>query len=38
MNPDTKLIIDQLSKRFSDMVLKLDKRFVGQESQFIQKL
>jgi hypothetical protein len=38
MNPDIKLILNELLKRFGDMELKLDKRFAVQESRFDQKL
>jgi hypothetical protein len=38
MNPDIKLILNELLKRFGNMELKLDKRFAVQESRFDQKL
>jgi len=38
MNPNIKLILNELLKRFGDMELKLDKRFAVQESWFDQKL
>lgn len=38
MNPETKLIIDEINRRFTEQDLKWDQRFANQESSFTRQI